>query len=331
MPADAPEKTGDRIQALMRVYLGDKMSFSFNDYLKSRGISDLEHLNLEQKKQLAEDLVEKIIKPATSMGKTSLARVELMSILRIGVDIWKITPNYVPSPRDRLLAEEVKNEFRKLKHQALARQIIRYKLREKLQIDEATREEIMGAVISDIFGLMSHTTLAYARELFNQYPVEWVMTRNLGAYMSYNEAAESARTLGQLLDVVSKTKERPPEDPGKIDEKLLSGNLMNYFNDTNELLVRKFKNEYKIDNTKRMTEEKKQRMLNDIMSHYFGFLSQKFLSMEYDKLGLKDDTESEATQKLRLINAILYDCLHSSLVSEDANKAHEAINKIINP
>jgi hypothetical protein len=319
-------ETREKIERLIREFLGGKSDFKLDRYLKTRGIENLDSINRTQREEFANDLIEKIIRPATSGGKTSIARVELMSILKIGVEPWKITADYVPSPREYLLEPEIKNEFRKLKHQAIYSHMLKYDLKNKTEIEPQTKKEILNSIITNVFGSMPKMTLTYTRLLFNQQPVEYVINKNLNAYLRPNEASDSAKSFMQLVNVLTMTK--PEETQKAIDEELLSKKLMEDFMDTNQVAVRKLKNELSIDDWGAVTETKKQRLMQTIMSHYFGQMSEQFLRLECDKMSLEEDA---ATDRMRLINAIIHDCLRSSMNRDHAKKATEDLTNLINP
>ena len=318
----------ERIESLMREYLGKDAGFDFDAYLKIRNIRDINSLNLVQKKQFADELAEKIIRPATSIGKTTMARLELMSILGIGVEPWRITPNYVPSPREYLLGEESKTELRKLINYAISKEALKHNLKDLREITPPMKQEIVGGVVLDVFGSLPHATLSYSKSLFDQYPTQWVVDRSLATYMAPEKAKETGKRLTQLLDTLLKTTESPKTDTTQIQEELLSKKIADYFDDTNQLLIRRLKTENDIDNRLPVPDDKKHRILHGIMTHHFGFLSSRFLDMEYGKLGIRDADDSGA-DRIRLINAIIHDCLHTSMTKEDAKHAHEELNKLL--
>ena len=317
-----------KIENLMREYLGRNADFNFDAYLKIRNIRDINSLNLTQKKQFAEELVEKTIRPASSIGKTSLARTELMSILCIDVEPWRITPNYTPSPREYLLEEESKTELRKLINYAISKEALKHDLKDIREITPQIKQEIVGGVVLDVFGSLPHATLSYSKSLFDQYPTQWVMDKSLATYMTPEKAKETGKRITQLLDALLKTAEPAKAGETQIDEELLSEKISDYFDDINQLLLRRLKTENNIDNRLPVPDDKKHRILHAIMTHHFGSLSRRFLDMEYGKLCIKD-IEDSGEDRLRLINAIIHDCLHSSMTKEDAKRAHEELNKLL--
>ncbi|MFH0862098.1 MAG: hypothetical protein V1875_03615 [Candidatus Altiarchaeota archaeon] len=320
----------DRINRLFRDFLGSNTDFSLDKHLKAQGLQDISTLNQTQKRQFAEDLIDKVIRPAASSGKTSMARVELMSILRIGVEPWKITADYVPSPREHLLAHEMNEEFQKLNRQTIYAEVARNNLRERVEPDQHTKNAVITSVIATIFGTMPKTTLVYTKKLFNKRPIEWVVKNSLSAYMKNEEARESAKNLTQMFGVLVKAKDDQIQ-PNEINMELLSEKLRDDFTDTNQVVIRRLKNELNIDDMKTVNEAKKQRIMQTLMTHYFGQMSDKYLSLEAEKMKLNADTNRATTDKMRLINAIIYDCLHTTMAAEDAKLAHTDLSFLINP
>lgn len=320
-------KTRERIDELIREYLGSSTDFNIERYLRTRGVQDFSHLNQVQKKQFAEDLVDKVIRPATSTGKTSMARVKLMSILSIGVEPWKITPDYVPSPREYLLSHEINDEYKKL-NQAIYAEIIKKNIMERVEPDPETKAKVVNSIISSIFGTMTKTTLLYTKKLFNLRPTEWVVKNSLSTYMNPEEAAESSKNFTQLFDTGVKAKDEQIQTKD-LDLKLLSEKLRDDFTDDNQVVIRRLKNELNLESMKKLDENKRQRILQIMMGHYFGQLSEKYYNMEIEKIKLSEESDSAAADKLRLVNAIINDCLRATMASEDAKEAHNDLLSLL--
>jgi len=316
------------VEKIIREFIGPKTEFDFDNYLRSRNIRQITSLNQMQRKQFIEDLVNRVVRPATSSGKTSIARVELMSILKVGVEPWKITADYVPSPREYLLAAEMKAEFHRLRNKTVYEQFVKYKITDPKTVGPETQRELVKTIVGDIFGSMSKTTLGYSQLLFKHQPTEWVVKSNLSVYMDEKEAAESGKSIVSLINTLGAETQKQHVE---VDRDVLSEKLRDDFVDTNQVVIRKLKNDLDIKDMGALSEAKKQAIMRGIMSYYFGKMSEQYLNIELEKMSTAYRENLDSAEKLRLINAIIYDCLHSTMNQKDAKAAHAEITQMMNP
>jgi uncharacterized protein (DUF2249 family) len=313
-----------RIEKLVNSYMKGR-KFSIEDYLKRQGISSLIDLSKHRKEQFADGIVD-LLHSYISSGRGSIVRVELMSILKIGFEGMKITKDHIPSPKDHVLEKEMKEHFTKLKDSIKKELIIKHRINEKDRSKDC-KQKVLKAVVTEVFGSMPKTELLYSRQLFNKFPLEKVIRKNLSTYMGEaklkDESKDFVKTLTALVD------SEQEQDSEGIDNDKLSRKLKDDFVDTNQFVIRKLKNELDVRDMGLVAAAKKQAILKGIMSYYFGQMSEEFLRLELEKMDLTKLSDKTAADRMKLINMIMHDCLHSHMHEDDAKKAHKKINDLI--
>jgi hypothetical protein len=238
---------------------------------------------------------------------------------------WAIKPPYAPSPRQYLLEGEMSGEFIKIQNE-LFRQVVKRLTKEDLTNVE-TKFKVLSAVITETFGHMGQKALAYSGKSVGDSQVKRVVDRSLTTYMREDKAGESTNVFMNLANILFKTGET--EKQGAVDEEVLSKNLMNYFKDRNQVMLREIKNRHKIGDKDLTSDAIKKEILMEMIPYYFGLMSKRYIDHGYKRIessGLRDLDDKD---RVRLMSAVIYDCLYSSMTRENAEKAYLSMKELL--
>jgi len=338
----------EKIEGLIGRYL-DGTHTELDPYLKAQGIQDINALDPTQRGIFADEIIRRFIKPRTSIGKSSLATVELYSILEIRRDggQWEkveqtanaekadYSPDIAakrgdnlsletPGPKSHVLEDEVRSEFIKTQG-ALFSNIIE-KIAENDRLDPKAKSEVLKSMVTELFGQMGRQAINFSGEPKGDYIVERTVNKNLNAYMTGPKAEESTKFFMNMADKVFKTKE---SGQTTVDEEKLSKTLMDYFQDMNQVVLRQLQNKYGVKEMETIPESKRKEIVMAVMMFYFGLISKKYLDTAFTKLqsDLRRDLKDE--ENVKLMNAIIYDCLSTSMKDEHANQAFTSMKKLM--
>jgi hypothetical protein len=347
------------ITKIIEYFTGKPVGESLDKFVTAQKIGDISGLNDSQKIFLVEVILEKFVKPWVSIGKTRLARVELLSTLGVKVDVsrlrkrvfqaktipgkveieetkapvaveepenpWEITASYTPSPRRYLLEDEMRGGFIKIQKNLFKR--VAEKLNEESRKNPKTRLNAINSIVTETFGQMGRGMLLHIGKSLNNHSLKHVVNKNLNAYMGGEKASESANIFVKLADMLFK--KGGGEKEAVINEDQMSEELMNFFKDSNQVILRELKNKYGISDEELASDPKKTEILFGLMLYYFGLMSKEYFELTAEKVNFDELKGSEDENKIRLMTAIMYDCLHSSMNKEEAEQAYKYVKRLL--
>jgi hypothetical protein len=346
----------NRTEDIIHKYVGASVEVNLREFLKTHGVTDLMVLENTQKRELVERILKRFVQPRVSIGKTSLARVEIESILGLredqGIwkkgreggkekpveehkvefslakpvrrDPWSITADYVPNPKQFLLENDMRAEFAKIQKQ-LFKEILSSLKREDLKNAE-TRFKVLDTAVTKTFGHMGHKAMAYGGESGGGQ-LKWVVDSNLGTYMKQEKAEDTTNVFMELAHLMFRDGMLESAD-GK-DEKFLSQNLMDYFKDTNQVMLRQIKNKLNVGEKDLTSDTIRKQVLMEVMPYYFGLMSKRYLDKASQRIQENIMQDLGDKEKVQLMAAVIYDCLCSTMTEDKAKDAYSNMMKLI--
>jgi hypothetical protein len=312
-----------RVEEAVRKSLGSS-SFSIDGYLREYGVEEFPGLSLNQRRQFVEDLSNRVISGHLTPSRANMARMQLLSVLGVDLEPWKITGNYVPSPREYLLSDDMRRGFERLKRRAIKDSISKFRVNAIGKEGEKVRSDMLSNVIREVLGNLPRATLEYSDVLFGRRPFEHVLANNLAAYMRRDDALKAGREVVKVVGVSG-------DGVGGLDRsesERLSKAVMEDFIDTNQVVIRTLKNQLNISSMEKLRDSKRRVIFEGMMSHYFGGMSENFLDHEVRILKYEDQ-QRHAPERTALADAIIHDCLQSSMKREHARRTHEELLSLI--
>lgn len=334
--ASGDELIRKRMGEIITNYTGLPPEVTVGRHLSAHGIWDINSLTIIQKRDLVEELVEKYIMPRMSVGKASLARTELLSTLGITRDLgkWKkgkfdepvpekAAIEYLPNPRRHMFEENMREEFMQMQDQLFKKVVDSLTDNEKM--DPEAKVRALSSIITELFGQMGRNAVLLAGKSAGDEHIKGVIKHNLGTYMSQERSDETA---DEFLKRANKIFSASPGVEGEVEQELMSDNLLNYFMDTNQVILRKLKNKYNLSDRELEEDPKKRELLSDLTLYYFGIMSKKYLELASDKI-MHERLDDTGENKSKLITAVIHDCLQSTMKKEDSTKAYLNIKKLL--
>ncbi|MFH0861724.1 MAG: hypothetical protein V1875_01725 [Candidatus Altiarchaeota archaeon] len=301
----------------------------FFDY---RGVETISELSEEQKVELVEALIIRCIQHGASQGKASIIRVEVFSLLGIkrlpikkeeelkakNIDdfkeLWRMTHDYIPSPNKRLLEEDMKLEFKNMIHVFLDK------------IKGKTDAEAPKKMVKGMFGEIASRALAFSKDRGHKNSEGWVVQKSLSTYINEYDSREMTH------EVLGTAKNNASQDLKQInwgvefeEENKVADEVREYVRDMNQVILRMIENLSGADMLDK--KEAKLKVLTGLMSYYFGAMSEKYLEREYAKLNISPSDTTKTEQKIKLIMAVIYDCLQTSLGKDGGDAVSATISK----
>ena len=301
----------------------------FFDY---RGVETVSELSEDQKVELVEALIIRCLQHGASQGKASIIRVELLSLLGINrlpirkeeelkakkvddfKELWRMTHDYIPSPNKRLLEEDMKWEFKTMVRDFLDK------------FKGKTDDETPKKMVKRMFGEIASRALAVGRERGQMNPEGWVVQRNLSTYVNEYDSRElTHEALDSTRDRKAYGKEPVNWGVEFEEENKVADEVKEYVKDMNQVILRMVEN---LSDAEKIDDKEAQlKVLNGLMTYYFGAMSERFLQKEYETLKISPSDATKTDVKIKLIKAVISDCLQTSLGKEGGDAVSATISK----